>query len=75
MYYETLCILLQTMSYVNGQMLWGWGWLSWVSNPGPQSCETLAELGIKQMKCSERGKFNYLFLILFLTCLGIIWFL
>lgn len=42
-------------------MLWAWGWLSWVSNPTPQLCETLAELGIKQMKCSERGKFNNLF--------------
>lgn len=65
MYFLILFIVLQNMSYVNGQMLWGWGWLSWVSNPGPQLCESLAELGIKQMKCSERGKFKLLFLTVF----------
>ncbi|XP_066141939.1 E3 ubiquitin-protein ligase HERC2 isoform X1 [Euwallacea fornicatus] len=56
----------KSLSYVNGQMLWGWGWLTWASNPGPQLCESLAELSIKQMKCSERG-------VIFLTHAGTVY--
>lgn len=39
----------------NIQKMWGWGWLSWTTSPGPQPCDTLAELSIKQIKCAERG--------------------
>ncbi|CAH1128754.1 unnamed protein product [Ceutorhynchus assimilis] len=57
----------KSLSSLNAQRLWGWGWLSWASNPGPQLCESLAELSIKQIKCSERG-------VLLLTCTGAVYF-
>ncbi|KAF7266968.1 hypothetical protein GWI33_019752 [Rhynchophorus ferrugineus] len=51
----------------NVQKMWGWGWLSWTSSPGPQPCDTLAELSIKQIKCAERG-------LLLLTHTGAVYF-
>ncbi|XP_030756884.1 E3 ubiquitin-protein ligase HERC2 [Sitophilus oryzae] len=57
----------KNLSQINGQKLWGWGWLSWISNSGPQTCESLAELSIKQLKCSERG-------LLLLTRTGAVYF-
>lgn len=44
-------------------MVWGWGWLSWVVGIGPQCCEAIAELTIKQLCCADRG-------ILILSSLG-----
>lgn len=44
-------------------MVWGWGWLSWIVGVGPQCCEAIAELTIKQLCCSDRG-------ILILSSLG-----
>ncbi|XP_050303138.1 E3 ubiquitin-protein ligase HERC2 [Anthonomus grandis grandis] len=57
----------KNLSHVNGQKLWGWGWLSWNSTSGPQQCESIAELSIKQLKCSERG-------VLLLTQTGAVYF-
>lgn len=36
-------------------MVWGWGWLSWIVGIGPQCCDAIAELSIKQLCCSDRG--------------------
>ncbi|XP_018562377.1 E3 ubiquitin-protein ligase HERC2 isoform X2 [Anoplophora glabripennis] len=55
-------------SYFTGQRVWGWGWLSWLIGTGPQVCETIAELNIKQLRCSERG-------ILLLTCSGKVYYM
>ncbi|XP_048524463.1 E3 ubiquitin-protein ligase HERC2 [Dendroctonus ponderosae] len=57
----------KSLQQKNGQRLWAWGSLNWAPNPGPQGCEYLAELGIRQMKCSERG-------VLLLTCSGSVYF-
>lgn len=48
--------------------MWGWGWLTWLIGTGPQICETIAELNIKQLRCSERG-------ILLLTCSGKVYYM
>ncbi|KAL1491483.1 hypothetical protein ABEB36_012074 [Hypothenemus hampei] len=58
----------QSIAQTNGQLLWGWGWLNWASNSGPQPCDSLAELSIKQLKCSERG-------VLLLTRSGTVYFM
>uniref|UniRef100_A0A6P7FTJ3 HECT-type E3 ubiquitin transferase n=1 Tax=Diabrotica virgifera virgifera TaxID=50390 RepID=A0A6P7FTJ3_DIAVI len=54
--------------YFNGQRVWGWGWLSWAIGTGPQSCEAIADLTIKQLCCSDRG-------ILILSCSGKVYFM
>ncbi|KAJ8962033.1 hypothetical protein NQ314_005815 [Rhamnusium bicolor] len=58
----------KSTSYFNGQRVWGWGWLSWVVGIGPQTCEAIAELTIKQLCCSDRG-------ILILTCSGKVYYM
>ncbi|CAG9815802.1 unnamed protein product [Phaedon cochleariae] len=52
----------------NGQKVWGWGWLSWAPSAGPQNCEALSDLPIKQLACSERG-------ILILSCSGKVYYM
>ncbi|KAG5897066.1 hypothetical protein JTB14_025882 [Gonioctena quinquepunctata] len=52
----------------NGQRVWGWGWLSWAPGTSPQNCESIAELQIKQLCCSDRG-------ILILTCAGKVYYM
>ncbi|KAK9747383.1 Regulator of chromosome condensation (RCC1) repeat [Popillia japonica] len=39
----------------NRQQVWCWGWLAWVANVGPQLCDAISELNIKQLRCSERS--------------------
>ncbi|KAF5270348.1 hypothetical protein FQR65_LT05536 [Abscondita terminalis] len=36
------------------QQAWGWGYLSWLATGGSYVCETLMELGVKQLCCSDR---------------------
>lgn len=55
------------MNY-NGQRVWGWGRLSWQQSPSPEYCDTLADLTIKQLLCSNRG-------ILILTLNGKVYFM
>ncbi|KAF5273445.1 hypothetical protein FQA39_LY07462 [Lamprigera yunnana] len=38
----------------NRQQAWGWGYLSWVVTGGPQKCEVLMELSVKQLCCADR---------------------
>lgn len=60
--------IFQSNSYFNGQRVWAWGWLSWIPGTGPQNCESIAELTIKQLCCSERG-------ILVLSCSGKVYYM
>ncbi|GJQ69394.1 HERC2 [Trypoxylus dichotomus] len=40
----------------NRQQVWCWGWLAWLeTNVGPQLCDAISELNIKQLRCSERS--------------------
>ncbi|XP_044262446.1 E3 ubiquitin-protein ligase HERC2 isoform X2 [Tribolium madens] len=54
--------------YYNGQRVFGWGWFSWIFGVGPQNCDTLSELTIKQICCSDRT-------ILILTQMGKVYFM
>ncbi|XP_060526978.1 E3 ubiquitin-protein ligase HERC2 [Cylas formicarius] len=45
----------KSTSPTNGWRVWGWGWLSWASGPGPQCCDALSELSVTQLRCSQRG--------------------
>ncbi|KAJ8985747.1 hypothetical protein NQ317_014400 [Molorchus minor] len=58
----------KSASYFVGQRVWGWGWLSWVFGTGPQYCEAIAELTIKQLCCAERG-------VLMLACSGKVYYM
>ncbi|KAJ8950701.1 hypothetical protein NQ318_012781 [Aromia moschata] len=58
----------KSASYFIGQRVWGWGWLSWVFGTGPQYCDAISELVIKQLRCSDRG-------MLILTCSGKVYYM
>ncbi|CAH0559020.1 unnamed protein product [Brassicogethes aeneus] len=46
--------LTKSISYYTGQRVWGWGGLSWIMGYGPQNCESLSELTVQQICCSDR---------------------
>ncbi|XP_056632300.1 E3 ubiquitin-protein ligase HERC2 isoform X1 [Diorhabda sublineata] len=58
----------KSSQYYNGQRVWGWGWLPWATETGPQNCDAIADLTIKELCCSDRG-------ILILTHSGKVYFM
>lgn len=45
---------LQEVCHYNGQRVFAWGWFSWLFGPGPRNCDSLTELTVKQIACSDR---------------------
>ncbi|CAH1964040.1 unnamed protein product [Acanthoscelides obtectus] len=58
----------KSSQFYNGQRVFGWGWFYRLVGNGPQNCEALSELTVKQIRCSERG-------ILILTCAGKVYYM
>ena len=61
-------VTFQSNFYYNGQRVFGWGWFSWTFGVGPQNCDTISELTVKQICCSDRT-------ILMLTQSGKVYFM
>ena len=47
--------MFQTSVGTNKQQIWCWGWLAWLNNAGPQPCDMISEMNIKQLCCSEHS--------------------
>nr|XP_022903495.1 E3 ubiquitin-protein ligase HERC2 isoform X1 [Onthophagus taurus] len=41
------------MNECNSRKVWGWGWLTWKPSIIPQAFDTISDLNIKQLCCSE----------------------